>query len=90
MNKHCTSATLVEYFTMRFGLNILGLAASASAHTLFTTFFVNGENQGDGTCVRMPQDPETATAPIYPLDGDVMACGKPLLSTLSSCHSTRY
>ena len=51
------------------------MASIASAHTLFTTFFINGENQGDGTCVRMPKDGETATAPIYPLTGDVMACG---------------
>ena len=60
---------------MRFTIQLLSLASIASAHTLFTTFFVDGENQGDGTCVRTPSDGETATAPIYPLDGDVMACG---------------
>ena len=60
---------------MKSLLLTLGLAYMASAHTLFTTFFIDGENQGDGTCVRMPKDGETATAPIYPLTGDVMACG---------------
>lgn len=57
-------------------LNILFYAGMASAHTLFTTLFVNGENQGDGTCVRQPLDPYTAVNPIYPLDGDSMACGR--------------
>ncbi|KAJ6783225.1 hypothetical protein PWT90_01143 [Aphanocladium album] len=54
---------------------ILSLAATASAHTLFTTLYVNGQNQGDGTCVRMPEDGATGTAPIYPITGDAMACG---------------
>lgn len=56
-------------------LALLSLAATANAHTLFTTFFVNGQNQGDGTCVREPKDGETATAPIFPITGDDMACG---------------
>ncbi|KAF4126564.1 Glycosyl hydrolase family 61 [Geosmithia morbida] len=54
---------------------VLGMASMASAHTLFTTLFINGENQGDGTCVRLPEDPQTATYPIYPLQGEEMACG---------------
>lgn len=60
---------------MKFITLTLGLAPLASAHTLFTTFFINGQNQGDGTCVRLPKDGATSTAPIYPLTGDVMACG---------------
>ena len=55
---------------------LLLLAPAAQAHTLFTTLFINGNNQGDGTCVRMPMDGETATGPIYPIVGDDMACGK--------------
>lgn len=51
------------------------LAVVAKAHTLFTTLHINGNNQGDGTCVRQPEDPGTATAPIYPLTGEDMACG---------------
>lgn len=56
-------------------LPMLGLAAAANAHTLFTTFFVNGQNQGDGTCVREPVREKASTAPIYPITGDDMACG---------------
>ncbi|KAG9259196.1 glycosyl hydrolase family 61-domain-containing protein [Emericellopsis atlantica] len=61
---------------MKSVITILGLASVSSAHTLFTTFFVDGENQGDGTCVRMPKDGATSNAPIYPLTGDDMACGR--------------
>jgi hypothetical protein len=49
-------------------------ASVVSAHTTFTTFFVNGENQGDGTCVRMPMNPDTATDPVENLASDDMAC----------------
>lgn len=63
---------------MRFLVQALGLASVASAHTLFTTMFINGENQGDGTCVRTPYDGKTSTGPIYPLNGDDMACGTSL------------
>lgn len=62
------------------------LGSVASAHTLFTTLFVNGENQGDGTCVRMPRDSATANGPVYPLTGDDMACGKRPLSCVC-CRS---
>ncbi|KEY74265.1 hypothetical protein S7711_00423 [Stachybotrys chartarum IBT 7711] len=60
---------------MKFLLHAFGLASVASAHTLFTTLFINGENQGDGTCVRQPREGETATAPINPITGNEMACG---------------
>lgn len=56
-------------------LPMLGLAAATNAHTLFTTFFVNGQNQGDGTCVREPKENKSSTAPIYPITGDDIACG---------------
>lgn len=59
---------------MKF-LMLFGLASVASAHTLFTTLFINGENQGDGTCVRMPKDGSTATSPVEGIKGDDMACG---------------
>ncbi|KAK0391281.1 hypothetical protein NLU13_0782 [Sarocladium strictum] len=52
------------------------LTGAAHAHTLFTTLHIDGKNQGDGTCVRQPGDPGTSTAPIYPLNGEVMACGR--------------
>lgn len=66
---------------MKFLPTILGLASVANAHTLFTTLFINGKNQGDGTCVRQPANGDgkgtpSANAPIYPLTGDDMACGE--------------
>lgn len=48
-----------------------------SAHTVFTTLFINDVNQGDGTCVRMPRDGPTSTSPIRPItDNPDMACGR--------------
>ncbi|KAH7150101.1 glycosyl hydrolase family 61-domain-containing protein [Dactylonectria estremocensis] len=60
---------------MKFLATALGFASAAGAHTLFTTFYVDGENQGDGTCVREPTDASKGNFPIYPLDGEAMACG---------------
>ncbi|ESZ97680.1 glycoside hydrolase family 61 protein [Sclerotinia borealis F-4128] len=65
---------------MNFHLFTLALVACYSsqhvaAHTVFTTLFVNDVSQGDGTCVRMPSDPSTATFPINDLASDSMACG---------------
>jgi hypothetical protein len=61
---------------MKFVASLLGLASIASAHTLFTTLRINDKNQGDGTCVRQPSDAAKATSPVYPIDGDDMACGE--------------
>ncbi|KAL7917516.1 glycoside hydrolase family 61 protein [Trichoderma austrokoningii] len=58
------------------GLVMLGLVALANAHTTFTTLYIDRKNQGDGTCVRMPDDGETATFPIHPITSDDMACGR--------------
>ncbi|PNY23123.1 endo-beta-1,4-glucanase D [Tolypocladium capitatum] len=55
---------------------VLGLASVANAHTLFTTLFINGKNQGDGTCVRMPHDGATANGPVEPVTSEDMACGR--------------
>ncbi|KAL4862149.1 glycosyl hydrolase family 61-domain-containing protein [Aspergillus spectabilis] len=40
-----------------------------------TTLYVDGENQGDGVCIRQNRNPEKATYPIIPLANDAMACG---------------
>ncbi|ODA77946.1 hypothetical protein RJ55_06549 [Drechmeria coniospora] len=61
---------------MKFIVTAFGLSSLASAHTIFTTLFVNGKSQGDGTCVRMPLDGATSTGPVYPITGDDMACGR--------------
>ncbi|KAI0206475.1 lytic polysaccharide monooxygenase [Astrocystis sublimbata] len=52
-----------------------GLAVPASAHTVLTTLFVDNVSQGDGTCVRMPRNPDQCTNPIADIVGDDMACG---------------
>jgi hypothetical protein len=60
----------------------LGLATAfapvSTAHTVFTTLFVDDVNQGDGTCIRMAKEGNVATHPIAGgLDTEDMACGKP-------------
>ncbi|KAL4966107.1 lytic polysaccharide monooxygenase auxiliary activity family 9 protein [Aspergillus stella-maris] len=62
------------HFTHLFGALALG-APLVAGHTLMTTLFIDGENQGDGVCVRQPSDPAKATYPIEPLSNDAMACG---------------
>ncbi|EPE09983.1 endoglucanase b [Ophiostoma piceae UAMH 11346] len=57
-------------------LALAAFAPSANAHTTFTTLFVNGVDQGDGTCVRMPLDPPTATFPVQDLASSDMICGR--------------
>ncbi|KAI2620086.1 glycoside hydrolase family 61 protein [Hypoxylon sp. NC1633] len=51
------------------------ILTAVEAHTVFTTLFIDDVSQGDGTCVRMPMDPETCTNPVAGLDSDDMACG---------------
>ncbi|PTB70380.1 lytic polysaccharide monooxygenase [Trichoderma citrinoviride] len=63
-------------FLFWVGLLLLGLACTASAHTTFTTLFIDKKNQGDGTCVRMPYDDKTATNPVKPITSSDMACGR--------------
>lgn len=56
-------------------LLLAGVAARvATAHTLFTTLFINDADQGDGTCIRMPMTPNNATDPISDLSSEDMAC----------------
>jgi hypothetical protein len=64
---------------MRYATTTIGIAAflsSASAHTVFTTLFINDQNQGDGTCVRMPNNGSTCTYPLEGLSSPDMACGR--------------
>ncbi|KAL2159520.1 hypothetical protein VTH06DRAFT_2525 [Thermothelomyces fergusii] len=60
---------------------VLGLASLlcplSSAHTTFTTLFINDVNQGDGTCIRMAKEGNVATHPLAGgLDSEDMACGR--------------
>ncbi|KAI9051673.1 hypothetical protein LZ554_004715 [Drepanopeziza brunnea f. sp. 'monogermtubi'] len=59
-------------FALALALAALGGVAS---HSAFTNLFVDGADQGDGTCVRMRMDPGTATDPISDLESGEMACG---------------
>ncbi|KAI0447083.1 hypothetical protein F4803DRAFT_500993 [Xylaria telfairii] len=40
-----------QNFSISWGM-VVSLAAYASAHTVFTTLWIDGTSQGDGTCVR--------------------------------------
>lgn len=53
----------------------LALLGTVQAHTTFSTFFVDSVNQGDGVCIRMNNDPETATYPISHVTSKDVACG---------------
>jgi hypothetical protein len=63
---------------MKFATSIsaLALLQLAAGHSVFTTFYVNDVNQGDGTCVRMPLNVTDPTAPLIDLTSNDMACGK--------------
>jgi hypothetical protein len=54
-----------------------------AAHTVFTTLFVNGVDQGDGTCVRMNMTPDNCTSPVSDLASNDMACGTYFLVSVS-------
>ncbi|PSK46417.1 hypothetical protein B9Z65_5385 [Elsinoe australis] len=53
----------------------VALAPSALAHTIFTNFYVNSVDQGNGTCVRMSKVDNAANSPIPDVEGTDMACG---------------
>ncbi|KAI3339950.1 hypothetical protein F4824DRAFT_498071 [Ustulina deusta] len=58
---------------------ILDLAASLSgttqAHSIFSTIFISGANQGDGKCLRTSFTIDKIANPITDLDSPEMACG---------------
>ena len=63
-----------------YDIKAIVLATAAAqvvyAHTAFTNFYVNGVNQGNGTCVRMSNVNTAATNPIHGIQSNDMACGK--------------
>ncbi|KAK1699995.1 endoglucanase B [Colletotrichum godetiae] len=61
---------------MKFFTTALAMAAAANAHTLMSKLYINGESEGDATCIRMPKEGDTATSPVAGLTSDDMACGK--------------
>lgn len=53
----------------------LALSQTTRAHTTFTNFFVDGVDQGNGTCVRMSNVMGQQTFPLASIISDDMACG---------------
>ncbi|KAF2188168.1 lytic polysaccharide monooxygenase [Zopfia rhizophila CBS 207.26] len=52
----------------------LAAAPAALAHTVWTNFYVDGVNQGDGVAMRMRQDPAHASDPLSDLSSKDLAC----------------
>lgn len=61
---------------MKYTAATLALAAGATAHTLMSEIYVDGEGQGSGTCVRTPKNAKGAVDPIIDLGSSDMACGQ--------------
>ncbi|CCU74678.1 CELP0027 Effector like protein [Blumeria hordei DH14] len=60
---------------LRLSLLLAATASAVDAHSLFTTLHINDQDQGDGTCIRMPKEPSTATNPVEDLQDPAMVCG---------------
>jgi hypothetical protein len=60
----------------RVFITTLILIGHVYSHTLFSAFYINGLAQGDGTCLREPEDALTATDPVEDLSSTDLACGK--------------
>ncbi|KAL1971376.1 hypothetical protein VTN77DRAFT_329 [Rasamsonia byssochlamydoides] len=54
---------------------ILSLLATSQAHTVMTTLFVDGVNQGDGVCIRMNNNGSTSNFFVSPVSSKDIACG---------------
>lgn len=61
---------------MKYTAATLALAAGATAHTLMSEIYVDGEGQGSGTCIRSPNNADGAVDPIIDLGSSDMACGQ--------------
>lgn len=76
---------------MKFLTLALALAGAANAHTMLSKIYINGESQGEATCVRTPMDGNTATSPVAGLTSEAMACGKSsVFLSPPSVHPTRH
>lgn len=63
--------------TLKGLLLAVAAATTVNAHTIFSNFFVDNVPQGDGTCVRMSNNPQQATFPIKGVSktNTDLACG---------------
>lgn len=60
-----------------------------SAHTTFTTLYVDGVNQGDGVCIRMNRNADKASDPIEPITSKNVACGMCIAYSPHTCFGHR-
>ena len=61
---------------MKYTAATLALVAGATAHTVMSEIYIDGQGQGSGTCVRAPINPVGAVDPIIDLGSNDMACGQ--------------
>jgi len=61
---------------MKYAAATLALVAGATAHTVMSEIYIDGQGMGSGTCVRAPLDPVGAVDPVIDLGSKDMACGK--------------
>jgi hypothetical protein len=61
---------------MKYTAATLALVAGATAHTVMSEIYIDGEGMGSGTCVRAPKNPVGAVDPVIDLGSSDMACGK--------------
>ena len=62
-------------YNFKVALLAVATARIVNAHTLFTNFFVDNVDQGDGTCVRMSNVSSKAVNPVHSITSNDMACG---------------
>jgi hypothetical protein len=55
---------------------MLSLLGTSHAHTVMTTLFVDGVNQGDGVCIRMNNNGSTSNFFVSPISSKDVACGR--------------
>ncbi|KAF2688204.1 lytic polysaccharide monooxygenase [Lentithecium fluviatile CBS 122367] len=60
--------------TQSIVLAALAAAPSALAHTVWSTFYIDGVSQGDGVAMRMRTDPAKASFPLEDYSSTDMAC----------------
>lgn len=72
-----TTQTLnMKLLGMKSAVLAVAVAQAVDAHTVFTNFYVDGANQGPGTCVRMNKSVPNATFFVPTVTSDDMACGQ--------------
>jgi hypothetical protein len=82
--KFCSISQLIMHYSVKGALAALATSHIVSAHTGITNLYVDGLDQGAGTCIRMDQVPEHFSYPVSSLTSNDMVCGK-CFSSLLCC-----